>query len=335
MQQKSVLQGTTNHFGLVIDESSSMRRHAGTVEQVVDSQVRHWAERSQHWQQETRVSVYVFNSFGTARCLIWDMDVLRVPSIQGLYHPQGMTALIDTVRLALTDLDQIPTMYGSHANVLYAVTDGQNNDSRTLPSELERMIINRQANTTVAAFVPDQRGLLDAQKAGFPRGNVEVWNPNSATGFEEIGARLREVSETIFAGRAEGRTSFRGLLQVNDVSAAQVHGHLDPLPLGSYSLFSVDRDAPIRSFVEARTGRYVTGRAYYQLTRPVQVQDYKGVVIEANGRLYTGEAARALLGLPAYNVKIEPSFHQSCTVFIQSTSVNRKLLAGTRLLVLS
>ena len=45
--------------------------------------------------------------------------------------------------------------------------------------------------------------------------------------------------------------------------------------------------------------------------------------------------ARQLLGLPDYEVKVSPTSHPNYDLFIQSTSVNRKLLAGQRVMVLS
>jgi len=41
-----------------------------------------------------------------------------------------------------------------------------------------------------------------------------------------------------------------------------------------------------------------------------------------------------LLGLPDYEVKVNPAATPDFTIFIQSTSVNRKLLADTNLLIL-
>jgi hypothetical protein len=323
-----------NHFVIVIDRSTSMIRHQRAVEQVVDNQVAYWAERSKHWEQETRVTVYTFSDQGSTECLIYDMDVLRVPTIKGRYQPGGMTALLDATCQAIDELMETPTRYGDHAFVVYAVTDGQENDSRLRPFDLDVRIMNHQADLTVGVFVPDQRGLLDAQKAGFPKGNTEIWDTTSATGFEEVGRRMTESTERFFEGRTRGVRSYAsGLFQVNAVSASQVVSSLGSLDPGSYSMFEVGAACPIRDFVEEHTGRYVMGRAYYELVKSETIQPQKEVAFVVDGRVYTGRAARDLLGLPDYHVKVQPN-HAGGTVFVQSTSVNRKLVRGQRLLVL-
>lgn len=51
-------------------------------------------------------------------------------------------------------------------------------------------------------------------------------------------------------------------------------------------------------------------------------------------RVYTGPEARALLGLPDVEARIKPDHNDEFTIFVQSTSVNRKLVPNTRLLLM-
>jgi hypothetical protein len=39
-----------------------------------------------------------------------------------------------------------------------------------------------------------------------------------------------------------------------------------------------------------------------------------------------------MVGLPNYKVRVRPDFNPDYKVFVQSTSVNRKLVPGTKLL---
>lgn len=41
-----------------------------------------------------------------------------------------------------------------------------------------------------------------------------------------------------------------------------------------------------------------------------------------------------MLGLPDFEVKVNPASYGQYDIFVQSTSVNRKLIKGTKLLVL-
>ena len=58
------------------------------------------------------------------------------------------------------------------------------------------------------------------------------------------------------------------------------------------------------------------------------------VVESTTGAVHTGPSARDLLGLPAMDVRVKPDFNPLYDVFVQSTLNNRKLIRGTRLLLL-
>ena len=65
-----------------------------------------------------------------------------------------------------------------------------------------------------------------------------------------------------------------------------------------------------------------------------KVQDYKKVLIMEKGRsqVYGGDDARRLLDLPDHETKVRPGDHGGFRIFIQSTSVNRKVRSGTRII---
>ncbi len=110
---------------------------------------------------------------------------------------------------------------------------------------------------------------------------------------------------------------------------------LNPVPAGRFQILGVDSDSPIREFAEANGLVFGTGRGFYQFTKRVKVQEYKEVILVDNesGDLYYGKDARKMLGLPAHgDVSISPKDLDGYTAFIQSTSYNRKLLAGTKFL---
>jgi hypothetical protein len=338
-----------NHFILIVDESYSMNSLKNTTIKVFDAFISRLAAKSKAREQETRVTVYFFNSYGTQRCVIYDMDVYRVPSLNGMYSPDGNTALLQTFLLAITDLRELPQKYGDHSFAVFGFTDGRENDSarpRTYEAqsrviaELSSAILAAPDNETYGLFVPDQEGVADAKGFGFPGGNVSVWNPNSAEGIEEAGRLMDVVADAYMEGRAQGvrgysASSGGGLFKMRDFTAAEVTSALTPLSLGSYVMLHVTEKTPIRKFVEACGITYSKGIAFYQLTEPVTVQDYKEVVIEHNGQFYTGDSARQLLGLPETgSVKVHPEPKPGMTVFFQSTSVNRNLFGGTRLLVM-
>jgi hypothetical protein len=91
--------------------------------------------------------------------------------------------------------------------------------------------------------------------------------------------------------------------------------------------------------VELATGRpYRTGSAFYELTKTESIQASKQLAVmdkRTFGGVYTGPQARQVLGLPDYEIRVTPSQHPDYDIFVQSTSVNRKLVPSTRLLVLN
>ncbi|WP_405015250.1 hypothetical protein [Kitasatospora sp. NBC_01539] len=127
-----------------------------------------------------------------------------------------------------------------------------------------------------------------------------------------------------------------------DLSNAQVKADLDPLGSGKYILIPVDRQTPIRDFVTSAGHPYKTGCAFYELSKREKVQGGKQLAVaekdpatgRTTGRVFSGPEARMLLGLPKSEATVEPGDNPSYTVFVQSTSVNRKPVPGTKLLVL-
>jgi len=336
-----------NHIFIVGDMSPSMRKHRAAFVKVFDNFVAHLAVRSKEMDQETRISAYLFAEAGSERCVIWDKDVLRMPSIAEYYDPQyyGMTALTDATMLAIGDVGtEVSQKYGDHAVFVVDITDGKENDSRRFRApDLRRAITGAPVNQTFACFVPDQTGVFEAKSHGFPAENISVWDTTSTEGVESMGEVLRDASDTFMEARAQGVRGFNvksghagGLFRVRDFTAAEVTTALEPLAPDTYVALNVTQKTPIREFVEGAGMTYVAkdGNAFYQLTKPVKVQSYKQVIVEHEGRFYTGDAARQLLGLPGYEVTVQPARKPGMTVFFQSTSVNRNLFPGTRLLVM-
>jgi hypothetical protein len=332
------VQNYINHVVLVLDASWSMDGHSSNLIRVVDQQIEYLAKRSEELNQETRVSIYEFAD--TVSCLVYDMDVLRLPSIDRLYATHGQTALIDATLKALEDLAQTATLYGDHAFLTYVLTDGQENRSRNRPFRLKERLASLPANWTVAALVPDESGRRYSVDVGFPQDNVAVWNANSASGVIEVGKAIRDATENFMQARSKGgfvgtRSLFSTGLEA--VNAQTVRSALTPLAQNQYHIIPVHQDSPIREYVYSRGLDYVIGKGFYQLTKTETIQPQKQIAIreKATGKVYWGDAARDLLGLDRHTaVRVKPNLNPEYDVFVQSTSVNRKLIANTDVLVL-
>lgn len=325
-----------NHIGLVLDASGSMSHLSSQVTKVADNQIAHLAKRSKELDQETRVTVYAFQQ-KTVDCLIFDKDVLRLPSIASLYKIGGQTNLIDATLKAIQDLEDTSTLYGEHAFLLYVLTDGEENYSFAKPDDLSKRIAKLEENWTVATFVPNQTGVHEAKKFGFPSQNIAVWDTTSK-GLSEVGETIRRTTDTFMTGRSKGVRGYKNLFQVDVVglNAANLSG-LDRRGPGQFRRLEVKREGPIAAFIEYETGRpYRLGEAYYQLTKPVTIQASKTIALykRKEHTVYHGDGARKLIGLPDHDVKVNPATHPDFDIFVQSTSVNRKLVPGTHVLML-
>ncbi|MEV0501175.1 vWA domain-containing protein [Streptomyces spectabilis] len=341
-------QNYINHVALVLDASSSMSHLSGKVVEVADQQIAYLARRSEELDQETRVTVYVFAD--TVECVIYDKDVLRMPSLKQLYRAGGMTALLAAALKSQRELAQTAQLYGDHSFLTFVLTDGQENVSHRCPDapsgdprELVRavagMIETQEDNWTLAVLVPDQMGKREAMQCGFPKDNIAIWDATSTQGLAEAGLVIQQATEKFMVGRAQG---IRGSRAVFSTGAEAVNkdtieaAGLTPVDPSTYQLIPVARAAAIRDWVVECGHTYRTGGAFYQLSKSEKIQARKQVAVleKKTDRLYMGPEARALLGLPDTEVRVKPDHNDDFTIFVQSTSVNRKLVAHTRLLLI-
>lgn len=341
-------QNYINHVALVLDASSSMSHLSGKVVEVADQQISYLARRSEELDQETRVTVYVFSN--TVECVIYDKDVLRMPSLKQLYRAGGMTALLAAALKSQHELAQTAQLYGDHSFLTFVLTDGQENashrsqdapskDPRVLVESVARMIETQQDNWTLAVLVPDQMGKREAMRCGFPKDNIAIWDATSTQGLEEAGQVIQEATEKFMVGRTKG---IRGSRAVFSTGAETVNkdtikaAGLTPVNPSQYQLISVTRDAGIREWVVESGHTYRTGGAFYQLSKSEKIQARKQIAVleKKTDRVYTGPEARVLLGLPDVEVRVKPNHNDDFMIFVQSTSVNRKLVPNTRLLLM-
>jgi hypothetical protein len=329
-----------NHIVFVIDRSGSMAGISKEVIEVFDVQIANLAQRSKELDQETRVSVYLFN--GSVECIVYDKDVLRLPSLKDLYMAGGSTNLLEATIKSIDDLAKTPELYGDHAFLLYVLTDGQNTDNNHLSTDLAQKIKKLPDNWTLAVLVPDQNGVFEAKRFGFPANNISVWAADKK-GVREVGEVITKTTNAYMQARSVGVRGTKNLFDLGanaNITKTAVKTKLDVLPAAEYETLLVrqyDDGKAIKDFVEAWTkNAYRMGSAYFQLTKPEKIQPNKNIIIreKLSAKAYTGDNARTLLGLPDYEVKVSPASFKDYDIFVQSNSVNRKLVKDTHLIVL-
>lgn len=348
MSRNKLDQGLINHVALVLDASSSMHGLTRDVIKVADAQIKHLAERSQQMDQETRVTVYVFGS--DVQCVIYDKDVLRLPSIAEFYRPDGCTALIDATMKSQDDLALIPEIYADHAFLSFILTDGQQyqphrsgHEIRRATEALRTRLEKLPENWTVAVLVPNAAAKHEAKQYGFQADNISVWNTDSKHGLEEGFASIRQATDTFMTNRAVGIRGSRAVFSTGadavNAQAIKAAG-LKPLSPKEYIVTVVPPEhngAQIKDFVQDVCGYpYRVRRGYYELLKREKIQGDKEIAIKEKktGKIYVGDGARGMIGLGDGQQSVFPNFNPDYKIFVQSGSVNRKMVVGGELLYL-
>lgn len=334
-------QTLVNHVALVLDASSSMIKRADELIKVADSNVEFLAQLSQDLNQETRVSVYSFAD--KVENLIYDKDVLRLPSIKELYSPYGWTALRDAALKSQDDLSKTLELYDDHAYLIYILTDGLENASKHSISELSNKLASLPDNWTVAVLVPDINGKIAAQRYGFPKDNIAIWDTRTTEGLIDVGNTIRDTSKSFMTARATGVRGTKSLFSMGSdtLNEQTVAANLTPLDTNSYMLIPVvipkDAKVEIRDFVTGLGRKFEVGKAFYQLSKSEKVQPTKKIVVQNKKTklVYSGPTARQLVNLPDKETRAKPQDNPEFNVFIQSQSYNRHVTTGTQLLLIN
>ncbi len=107
---------------------------------------------------------------------------------------------------------------------------------------------------------------------------------------------------------------------------------LRPSPPSRFQVFAVDEDINVKDFCNKMGITFSVGRGFYEFTKPEIVQKKKEIVLmnKTTGELYEGTVARTIAGIGPNedNARIKPGSLPKYRMFIQSTSVNRKLIGG-------
>jgi hypothetical protein len=241
---------------------------------------------------------------------------------------------------AILDMQQTGTLYGDHAFLLYLWTDGWENESHLVgQGELRRQINNLPENWTIAGMGPNAQSLLEMKAIGIPAGNVAIWDTTTTSGLEVAAGRISTATDNFMRARAQGVRGTRDLFGTGpdavNAQTIQAAG-LGKLARTSYAVLEVRPSSTldIREFVQNNGYTYYVGNAYYQLSKRETITPSKLVAVRdrRTGDVYSGPEARALIGLKGDTVRVTPDMNPAYDIFIQSRSVSRKLVPGTRVL---
>lgn len=334
-EQPVIEKKMVNHLIFLIDSSSSMHHLVATVKAVFDKTFSDFQAISEGKdKQQINLSLY---KFGTDIERVMYNKNIKYANEEIDFRTNGMTKFRDCIVKAIDDHKHIKsTDTEDHSFLMYAITDGYDNMSHHTVASLYKEIAKLDDSWTIGALVPDISSMHECKKAGIPSGNIQIWDTKTKQGFEDVGSSIATSYASYSTQRSTGTRSTSSLFEVNTdkLTKKEISSELKEV---SGMLFNANEDVVIKDFVERCTGKaYVKGNSYYELTKSETIQSNKEIVIisNADGKRYSGQSARDLIGLPDYNVKVKAGQFGDWKVYIQSTSVNRKVKDGTSIFII-
>lgn len=332
-----------HYVGIIRDHSLSMRSLTTAAKKDYNDSLRVLREAQKNSNIET--IIYTLKcGVGPHRDLnefeVLNSNVDRVQELAYYEAVGGSTPLFDAVKLMIDKLKQVPDYTDPKVAItLEVTTDGQNNSGVVRGYELSHLIKTLQATDRWTFTFRVPRGYASSLASmGIPHDNILEWD-QTERGVEIASTQRAEAFTQHYDRLSKGTTSTRSFyadtshLTKKDVSSSlvDISGEVDIWT-------NSGNEMQIRDFIETKTKQpFVKGKAFYELKkRERTVQDYKIIVIRdrQSRRIYGGQQARNLLSLPTIgNISLAPGNHKGFDIFVQSTSVNRKINNGDRVLV--
>lgn len=337
-----------NYIGLSRDHSGSMRSIARFAARDFNSKIASIREASISQNQDTIVSIVEcgYGNTEKVRRVVTNSSVTTLTEMaEHQYEANGRgTPLWDSVGELIEMFENVPDANNKDVSFLVMViTDGAENASvKYSASSIAHKIreLERTDRWSFVFRVPRGYGRTITQALGVSEGNIQEWE-QTEKGVAAAAQRDKEAFTQYYSSRSAGVTSTRKFYtNLSEVSSKDVAVALTDISkeVTIWPVGPSDNGSEIRPFVEARLNGapLLKGAGFYQLTKTEpEVQDNKKILIRDKNTsgIYYGAAARQMLGLPTYGtVRLAPGNHGNFDIFIQSTSVNRKLTSGTSLI---
>ncbi len=334
-----------NYVGISRDHSGSMRSIALAAGRDYNDNIASLKEGATEHNIDTIVSVVkcgVGYSAAVERDVVnSNVSVLKPIKDGGYIADGGATPLFDSVGDLIEQLQAVPDANDPEVSfVVMTITDGEENSSRKWNARsISAKIRELQATDRWTFIFRVPRGYArNLTSMGIPAGNILEWD-QTERGVQAASAATRSAVKSFYAARATGvKATGKFYADLSDVSIKDVKRELVDVSkqVDVYVVGTKNAGVQIRDFVEAQGVTFTKGCAFYQLSKTEDVQDYKQIAIrdKQKGAVYSGFAARDMLGLPhSGTCKLAPGQHGQYEIFIQSTSVNRKLVENTNVLV--
>lgn len=322
-----------NYIGFVNDHSGSMRDLAEAAIKDYNANIKAIKDAATKEMLDTVVSVSEVGYNSRLSVTVSNPHVLKEKTEWGAHGTTPLwsgTANLIKMLTALPDANKLDVSF-----LVLITTDGEATDGvnfSALKSLMKPLLAT--GRWTFVARVPkgiDAFTVAKFHKLGIPQGNIQLWE-TTAEGLATSTAQTTAAMTNYFTGRAAGKRStgafYADASQVNVAALEDVSKKVS-----LYVVPAADNGIEIRDFVLRHRMEYLKGAAFYQLTKTEsRVSHTKQVLVRdrATGKIFAGTEARKMIGLPTdRNARLHPGDHKNFDLFIQSESVNRKLVGGT------
>lgn len=334
-----------NYIGISLDTSGSMRNIALDAGRDFNGTVESIKEGSAEYGIDTIVSVVHCGAGhrATVERVVTNSAVNAVKPIKdGAYIADGgATPLFQSIEELISIMENVPDVNDPEVSfVLQVITDGGENvynDAQIRKVVTKMTSLMRTDRWTFTFRVP--RGeTRQLTQYGVPIGNIMEWD-QTTKGVQAATTATKAAFRGFYQARSLGATSTdKFYTDLSTTTLKEVKAALIDISnqVDVYIVDAKNDDVQIRDFVNAQGITYTVGCAFYELSKSETIQDYKQIAVrdKKSGAVYGGVGARDLLGLPHHGAaKVAPGIHGQYEIFIQSTSVNRKLKKGTNLMV--
>lgn len=331
-------------IGFARDHSGSMRHIAHAALRDYNDQLATIQAAAITTDQETYItSVTIGNGrSGTVGVEITNVPVSDVHPLAQYLADANATPMIAATFKLIDLLERSPYAADPETSfVVMVTTDGQENVNRYDGGRLALKIRELQ-NTDRWTFVfrVPKGGTRELAALGIRDVNVFEWDQSVKGVQTSTQANVEAFTEYYTARKSGMKSTKRFYANLQDVNVEEVKKALVDVSseVVLFPVSSSEGGTVIRTFVESKLQGepMVRGGAFYQLVKlEPRVQANKRIAVrnKNSGAVFAGDAARQMLALPTVGtVRLAPDALGEWDVFIQSTSVNRKLDPNTSLM---
>lgn len=327
-----------NYIGFVNDHSGSMeklRQAAIKDYNAMIGAVKDAANREMLDTVVSTVGIGLGGNMNIARQVVISNPHVLKPVSHWTAH--GNTPLYDGIGNIIELFLSLPDYENPDVSFLVSITtDGEEFGSRKYTESTIRELICKMQKTGRWTFVfrvpRGSRSLVG--NLGVPENNIQEWETTQA-GMDKATKVTQQAMDTYFTARSSGaKSSTTFYADANKVDTSALTDISKEVSL--YVVPDADMGIEMRPFILRHRMEYLKGSAFYQLTKTeARVSHTKLIAIRerSTGKVFSGKEARQMIGLPTdKNARLHPGDHGDFDLFIQSESVNRKLVGGTGVL---